>query len=162
MKLEIQVSLEFANMLDVFVDALMNSGGAEETTPAKRTLWDYVNDFWNLLDWVSIVLGAGIGGFWVYTMYQTQDLNKKVGGLPRAPAYNAPQSEETLYHQYWSSILDDTEQLFWDKMAHRIALFWYTMVLMLRFFKAFQGQPRLAEMNRTLLSAFNDIIHFII
>ena len=31
-------------------------------------------------------------------------------------------------------------------------LFWYTMVLMLRFFKAFQGQPRLAQMSSILNS----------
>lgn len=160
-KLEIQTSNEFAPVLESFIGALMFTG-AEDITPAKRTLNDYVRDFWNMLDWISIFLGIGIGGFWVYTMYSTQDLNSGVGALPVAPSYNADQAEETKYHDYWTAILDDTEQLFWDKMVHRIAMFWYTMVLMLRFFKSFEGQPRLAEMNRTLVGASQDIIHFII
>merc|ERR1719428_2199384 len=95
-------------------------------------------------------------------MQSTENLNIKVGGLPLAPPYNAAQDEETKYHDYWTAVLDDTEQLFWDKMAHRIAMFWFAMVLMLRFFKSFQGQPRLAEMNNTLKGAFQDIIHFLI
>jgi hypothetical protein len=161
MKLEVQVSNDFALMLESFVAALLYTG-AEDITPAKKTLNDYARDFWNLLDWASIFLGLGIGGFWVYTMYSTQDLNASVGALPVAPSYNAAQAEETAYHDYWTTILDDTEQLFWDKMAHRIAMFWFTMVLMLRFFKSFEGQPRLAEMNRTLVGASQDIVHFII
>lgn len=161
MKLELGISADFGPILESFISALQYTD-AQDITPARKTLSDYVQDFWNLLDWASILLGIGIGGFWVYTMQSTENLNIKVGALPGAPSYNAIQAEETDYHDYWTAILDDTEQLFWDKMAHRIAMFWFTMILMLRFFKSFEGQPRLAEMNRTLVGASQDIIHFII
>jgi len=39
-------------------------------------------------------------------------------------------------------------------------MFWYTVVLMLRFFKGFRGQPRVAVISKTLALASVDLFHY--
>lgn len=122
----------------------------------------YFEDFWNLVDWVTITMGWGIGLFWMFVVRMTTALADQISELPSAPPPDAPTEEIEAYHAAWGKAMDDIELLFERKMWHRLCLFWYTMVLMLRFFKAFQAQPRLAQMNHTLKAAFKDIVHFLV
>lgn len=44
----------------------------------------------------------------------------------------------------------------------QLLLFVYSLVLMLRFFKSFSGQPRMAIIGKTLVMAAEDLYHFIV
>lgn len=41
-------------------------------------------------------------------------------------------------------------------------MFWYTVILMARFFKGFRGQPRIAVISKTLALASIDLVHYYI
>jgi hypothetical protein len=123
----------------------------------NEELAEYATDFWNLLDWFSIFLGVGIGVFWFILNNSTQSVAAEIAGLPK---YSDVPIDE--YHKKWSSVLDSMDGIFLIQMIHRLGLFWYTLVLMMRFFKAFLGQPRLALMTSTLFHCLNDMTHLLI
>jgi len=123
-------------------------------------LKDYATDFWNLLDWFSIFLGIAIGVFWFVIGLETNKLAAQIGALP---AYTATSVEETVeYQKQWGAILDSMGDTFLIQMFQRLSLFWYTMVLMMRFFKTFLGQPRLALMTNTLIDSLRDVVHMLV
>merc|ERR1719337_132741 len=39
---------------------------------------------------------------------------------------------------------------------------WYTIVIMMRFFKAFLAQPKLAVVTHTIIQSLPDVVHFLI
>merc|ERR1711904_377149 len=70
------------------------------------------------------------------------------------------QQQSIPYHDSVSKILDTIHLLVTVKIYHRIAMFWYTVVLMARFFKGFRGQPRIALISKTWALASMDIVHY--
>ena len=58
-------------------------------------------------------------------------------------------------------------QLLVAKMAgflslYRLFIAQYTIMLLFRFFQAFNAQPRLAVVTKTVLSSFTDFVHFFV
>merc|ERR1719316_190491 len=49
-----------------------------------------------------------------------------------------------------------------QRMYQRLALFWYSLIILLRFLKGFRGQPRVAMIAETLKFASIDLAHFLI
>merc|ERR1719316_595564 len=47
-------------------------------------------------------------------------------------------------------------------MWHTLLVADYTMIIMMRFFKAFKGQARLAVVTNTIVHASTDLFHFVI
>lgn len=123
----------------------------------NEELAEYATDFWNLLDWFSIFLGVGIAVFWVIVGSTTQSVAAEIAALP---GYSEVPNDE--YHKKWGAVLDSMDGIFLVQMIHRLGLFWYTMVLMMRFFKAFLGQPRLALLTCTLFRSLHDMYHMLI
>jgi hypothetical protein len=138
--------------------------GSEERT-------EYLTDPWNFVDWSSIVLGFAIAlAFWFITS-GIEALKTNVGDLgdqkdtftsfnqdPSVPGY----SDAVAYNEKLTYILDSTNRLVTMKIYHRIAMFWYTVILMARFFKGFRGQPRIAVISKTLALASVDLVHYYI
>merc|ERR1712125_243089 len=71
-------------------------------------------------------------------------------------------SELREYHAGLAHVIDDLEWLTSVKMSHRLGMFWYVMVIMVRFFRGFSGQPRIATIGRTVGVAAADIFHLAI
>merc|ERR1719506_759466 len=96
-------------------------------------------------------------------------LASKVGGL-RVPAPlrgNATNFQmASWYSQYDSyytsnaSIMEDVENLMYMKTLHELLMFWYSMIFLMRWFKGFRGQARMAQITSTMSSAGADLIHF--
>lgn len=123
-----------------------------------KMLREYAKDLWNLLDWFTIICGTCIAGFWFDTVVKTESLNALVGALGPQPAHGADAS----YRLKWGEIIEDVDTAATGSRVQMFFLFWYTLILMLRFFKAFQGQPRLSQIGNTLLSASFDVFHFLV
>lgn len=123
----------------------------------NEELGEYFTDFWNLVDWFSMFLGVAMGVFWFMLNTATQSVATEIAGLP---GYGQVPIAE--YHKKWGSVLDSMDGIFLIQMIHRLGLFWYTLVLMMRFFKAFLGQPRLALMTLTLFRSLHDMTHLLI
>jgi len=58
-------------------------------------------------------------------------------------------------------VLDSIVDLVELRMYLRLIMFWYTMVLILHFFKVYRGQPHLAQLSSTIISAAEDLLHFV-
>jgi len=61
-----------------------------------------------------------------------------------------------------ADVIEDLEWLIDIKMMHRLGMFWYVMVIMMRAFRGFAGQPRIATIGRTIGQAGSDILHLAI
>merc|ERR1719482_2631110 len=71
--------------------------------------------------------------------------------------------EETREYEEESNVLmDGFVRLQVERMYQRLALFWYSLIILLRFLKGFRGQPRVAMIAETLKFASIDLAHFLI
>mmetsp|Transcript_51057 Transcript_51057/g.154577 ORF Transcript_51057/g.154577 Transcript_51057/m.154577 type:complete len:785 (-) Transcript_51057:252-2606(-) len=116
-------------------------------------------DFWNSVDWVSIILAYAILGCWIK---QCLDLNELHGELVAFPELQraCQQSAATSCSDLYSGLFRQVEDLGHYKRTFYNFSALYPFVILLRLFKAFAAQPRLAVVTRTLVLAFNDLAHF--
>lgn len=66
------------------------------------------------------------------------------------------------YQLWWGAIIDKIDMMAEQKGYQQLAIFIYAVILMLRFFKSFQGQPRLAQISKTMFTWLWDIVHWLI
>jgi len=139
---------------------------------------EYFGDPWNFLDWSSIIIGFCLAlFFWLLTdgidqfklsVGDLTDLNKPVNGTSIAQdqllMITSPTTykDSLVYNEAVTDILDRMNTLVLFKIYHRIGMFWYTVILMARFFKGFRGQPRIALISKTLALASVDLVHYYI
>jgi len=122
---------------------------------------DVLCNFWYLFDWATIVFGFCIIGSWIYIVMETGSIGMVVTTLPKAPPFDASGQIVTAYHEVWGGALDRILWLTVLKERLRMAQFAYSMMLIFQFIKAFRGQPKMAQLTRTLINAFEDLVHFI-
>lgn len=130
---------------------------------------EYTHDPWNLLDWTSIILGMCIAVFFWFLTSGIETFKVSVGGLSdltdpfssfsQDPA-QSDYSDALAWNERMNEIHDSFNILVMMKTYHRIAMFWYTVILMARFFKGFRGQPRIAVISKTLALASMDLVHY--
>jgi len=92
----------------------------------------------------------------------TADVADKMASLPATPVFGAPAADFQRYHKTWGALLDSMERLMDLSEYHRVALFWYAIVLTLQTFKVLRGQPKLAQLANSLRHALEDVLHFVI
>ena len=128
----------------------------EMATAAKEHGGDckeyWTEDGWNYVDWVQILLAIASSLFFFTIVADTTTLTQEYAAGELVPsALDEP--EPLLVHL--TSLLDKL-------LVYRgIALF-NMVILLLRFFKAFRGQPRLAVITRTFVIAGVDVAHFLL
>jgi len=122
----------------------------------RRFLGRCCGSFWMVLDWLSIVSGLALVGFFVFFLQELGNLEQQVGSL----GSDLPDPADTTgYQGALTNILRDLDVLILFKVYHRLGMFWYAMVILLRFFRGFMGQPRMAVIGQTLEAASNDLFH---
>ncbi len=112
--------------------------------------------FWIFVDWLSIFFAFVLMAFFVIYAGEVQDVKE------RALALTGMEASEDL-----GALTKASEDLFgrfrevssWAFLLRTMGTL-YPLVLMLRLFKAFDAQPRLALVTRTLEAAAVDIAHF--
>eukprot|EP00391_Amoebophrya_sp_Ameob2_P011104 CAMPEP_0178999092 /NCGR_PEP_ID=MMETSP0795-20121207/9863_1 /TAXON_ID=88552 /ORGANISM="Amoebophrya sp., Strain Ameob2" /LENGTH=1155 /DNA_ID=CAMNT_0020691817 /DNA_START=345 /DNA_END=3812 /DNA_ORIENTATION=+ len=140
-----------------------------EVLKARRNeyLKDYFMDSWNFLDWCTITLGIVMGALWFDMVTKQSALATQVAALPATPSQVDEQGNSVAltsieqYHEEWGGIIDKIQEAADQQWIQYNLLFWYTLILMMRFFKAFQGQPRLSMLSSTLLACFYDMVHYL-
>lgn len=118
--------------------------------------------FWNGVDWMNIAVGVVQAVNWIrcYLAIQNDSIQELIQGDVR---------KEHIYPDVMG--LDtDALDIIRDDLAHIIRLFFYlhivmavsVFIIMLKFFKAFQANPKLQLVTNTLTNAASDIFHFCI
>lgn len=121
----------------------------------------YFKDFWNLLDWIQCLLTIGIECYWVYIVFEGNDL---------LGSYAASHNPEMLKIDFNGTLATSERNEVGDQLGillqHGIIYRYLTvlnvLVLVIRFFKAFNVQPRLAVISKTLSKSAPDLAHFIV
>lgn len=114
----------------------------------------YFSDVWNCLDWATIVLGWAIVALF---LLDRMGITKLVRGIDGTDFRQEPDES------YWGrmyNIHKTADALAANTMWYRLLLSDYMMLIMLRCFKAFKGQPRLAMVTNTMQAAGSDLFHF--
>ncbi|KAF4740320.1 TRP-like ion channel Pkd2, partial [Perkinsus olseni] len=130
----------------------------------------YVGDFWALVDWLTIIGGIGVGVFYAYLAWSVGSLKEDIVDIsqlgedisPSDLDAVAPSTQVMTYYQRWGEIYDSMNTIIENQVYHRLLMFWYTIINMLRFFRAFRGLPRLAVIADTMKRAWMDVAYFLI
>jgi len=114
--------------------------------------------FFNAIDWLSILTGAGIIAFGYFTLEATEKLNVAAENLadssPPADAYQ----DWSQVDKYMDTLTSTTLQVFY--LQRYLAI--YPLVVSVRLFKGFHAQPRLALVTRSLKGAAVPLAHFML
>jgi len=133
--------------------------------------------FWNVVDWFAIIFGVAVMTMWALIVAMVSgDLQEKISSLNVAVLDDVVLTNRTyLTAQQFSevmpaeafdaNIMDLHTQMEEVAALHRwvrVIAFAYNFVLMLKFFKAFQANPRLNIVIKTIQTSAIDIVHFLI
>jgi hypothetical protein len=127
----------------------------------RRERHDVLCNFFYIFDWATILSGFFGIALWFNTVQETTSIGEAITSLPAVPAYDDDSVTIKNYHTAWGDILDRIDDLTSMREKLRLAGFGYSMVLIFQFMKAFRGQPKLAQLSRTLIDAFEDLTHFV-
>ncbi|CAJ1450924.1 unnamed protein product [Effrenium voratum] len=128
---------------------------------AWREYWNV----WNVVDWVSIVLAYAIMITWIWQCLEQENLSeflKAYWGLHSNCRNSAGIGSDPCLEAraYDARLFQKLEDLGYVIRANRWLSGFYPVCIMLRLFKAFAAQPRLAIVTKTLALAANDLTHF--
>jgi len=136
-------------------------------------------EFWNLVDWLNIAFGSVFFALWFMICEENAGpLQAAILALPTKKLDTWVISNTSyMKPDELNDYVEGGTAKYTDQIAHvhqvaagiaathgnlRTVTFFYTFTLMLKFFKAFQANPRLNIVVMTMTSAAVDIIHFFI
>lgn len=168
--MEFDVALLFFELIWLFMLLYIVFNEGKEIISVLRnaeTKWyvalqtDYLG-FWNVVDWTSILVAclvaAAYGNLWWMTWGMHDELGQLLdfagGSLAPADAGRADYPDQVV--QFYN-FFENTIQA---ERLYRLSLCIYPMMMMLRLFKSFAAQPRLAVVTETLQEASQDMLHF--
>mmetsp|Transcript_36238 Transcript_36238/g.85021 ORF Transcript_36238/g.85021 Transcript_36238/m.85021 type:complete len:914 (+) Transcript_36238:133-2874(+) len=132
----------------------------------------YWQDPYNWLDWASLIIGTMlILFFWGLSRFLddfTGDV-ANVGAMPDQAWYEVfgptqvqTVSENLEWHNKVNSLLARFELVTWYVIRHRLVAWWYSLLILLRFFRGFTGQPRIAILIQTTWTAADFLTHYLV
>eukprot|EP00746_Dinoflagellata_sp_MGD_P145113 gnl/MRDRNA2_/MRDRNA2_77764_c0_seq1.p1 gnl/MRDRNA2_/MRDRNA2_77764_c0~~gnl/MRDRNA2_/MRDRNA2_77764_c0_seq1.p1 ORF type:complete len:1096 (+),score=233.83 gnl/MRDRNA2_/MRDRNA2_77764_c0_seq1:65-3352(+) len=124
---------------------------------AKAIITEYIG-FWNVVDWVSVVVAFLIMVLFNLTLSRTTTLNdalEKLGNIDEG-------SQQAAYRAQMNEHIAALEDQVHGSHLLKLVLASYPMIIVLRLFKAFASQPRLAVVTKTLDCASIDLVHFLL
>lgn len=131
-------------------------------------LYAYFMDVFNIIEWGSCLGGIVVIFLWVFYRLKLGDLRQQAleltmseQALVNAPggasgSANAAFHSETVAFAVTSSEFDDFAEFY------RVYMGWYTIGIIMRFFRAFMAQPRLAVVTHTLIASCPSLVHYLI
>mmetsp|Transcript_146752 Transcript_146752/g.365968 ORF Transcript_146752/g.365968 Transcript_146752/m.365968 type:complete len:1169 (-) Transcript_146752:49-3555(-) len=168
------------DVMFVFILVKMLYSELKELLPAARGGLDSLKNyfaFWNIVDWSSIIGGAVIMGYWAMVCrgvsFQLQPMMQDIPSneldamvMANRTYLNPGQVESVISQQEFEQMVGELHAVSNDianlHLTLRDLVFWYAFILMMKFFKAFQANPRLDIVIRTLTMSAVEITHFMI
>jgi len=114
--------------------------------------------FWNLIDWLSVIFGMVIIGVFVGGIGMRTDLNGMMVKLGATDPTKDWDHYVSMTKQYLLLLEDNVDYIH----TLRLLVAAYPLLIILRLFKSFTAQPKLALVTRTLVRAGPDLFHFMI
>jgi len=121
---------------------------------------EYVG-FWNMTDWFSIIYAYVILGLWIGQVVFTRALADEYGDVQaKQDACGKSASDIERCNDELRHFFDNVVPLGAFIKRCRMVQAFYPLIIVLRLFKAFSAQPRLAVVTDTLVMASSDLLHF--
>lgn len=153
--------LFFGSILTIFIEEVYEvvTGIIAARNGGKCRPMQFIREYlgiWNAVDWVSIIIAFTLLGMWIATCLDRQNLEDLVVMLTN-----------TCYSQNINGCQDlqadllnaTTEAGLLSGRTSLVSSF-YPFCILLRLFKTFSLQPRLAVVTRTLWTSVEDLAHF--
>lgn len=121
----------------------------------------YLHDFWNVLDWIQCLLTIGIECYWVYIVFAGRDLLDSYADSHDSDMLKTG-FNGTLATTSRANVGVELGLLLQHGIIYRYLTVLNVLVLVIRFFKAFNVQPRLAVISKTLSKSAPDLAHFLV
>jgi len=129
-----------------------------------RSLKEYLHPF-NALNWGCCIGGIGIAIFYAAQSAIMNELDEKLSTIPEPPVGTSYQPGSRNWgdrHKHFDELYDFIARRAIFISRAEVITFWYTLLIVVKFFEAFSANPRLAIITDTLLTAMADLIHFMI
>eukprot|EP00928_Gymnodinium_smaydae_P084976 TRINITY_DN6826_c0_g2_i1.p1 TRINITY_DN6826_c0_g2~~TRINITY_DN6826_c0_g2_i1.p1 ORF type:complete len:1042 (-),score=231.14 TRINITY_DN6826_c0_g2_i1:33-3158(-) len=117
---------------------------------------DYIG-FWNAVDWMSVIGGLIIVTLCLVSIRGTNRVNAETQALDPDVL-----GEGDGYRAQVSTYMDALEAVVLYVHIFKLVLSAYPLIIVLRLFKAFSAQPRLALVTDTLAVTAVDLVHFLL
>lgn len=135
--------------------AISRKAGIWRCRCLKVLYTDYLGA-WNFVDWVSIAAATQIIVNFLTLQARQIVLNAEFRGIIEPdPAYSHTSEEIGVFFKSLEEVCN-------QERAFRTSLCFYPMIVMLRLFKSFAAQPRLAVVTETIAHGSQDLLHFFI
>jgi len=133
-----------------------------------------MRDFWNILDWLQCLLTIAIECYWFYIVAQgyslvqdyadshTTSTNLTVTTASTQAQINTALEAAKKAASMRSNVASDLNVLLQNGVIYRYLTIVNILILVIRFFKAFNVQPRLAVISKTLTKSVPDLAHFLV
>lgn len=129
----------------------------QERSPRRRCCdaycsgyWSGTAGLWNMIDWAQVVITLANTGYWLFIVTSTRSvLTRAVDPLT---------GNFSSFHAVGDDITSAIELVY----TYRILAFLNLYILLMRFFKSFLGQPKLALVTRTFKNVGADFAHWLI
>eukprot|EP00931_Biecheleriopsis_adriatica_P119027 TRINITY_DN94318_c0_g1_i1.p1 TRINITY_DN94318_c0_g1~~TRINITY_DN94318_c0_g1_i1.p1 ORF type:complete len:787 (-),score=127.85 TRINITY_DN94318_c0_g1_i1:188-2305(-) len=143
------------------IDVLM--GLKRSKCKFRAFLSDYLS-FWNFVDWVSVLAGFVIMGMWIRQCIQSAKIQKSLEQFAERGVCtgDSPTFEYDECVKASANLHADADVLSQQLRYSNIFMGIYPLCIMLRLFKAFSHQPRLAVVTNSLSASAGDLSHFCI
>lgn len=122
-----------------------------------RTLKDEYFEFWNIVDWISIFLALFVVQMFAQVLFTTHAV---VHEFEEIVGKNLQSLSRAEFTDTMQNFMASMESLCVTERWYRVSFCFYPMAVMLRLFKSFAAQGRLAIVTRTLTRSLVDMVHF--
>jgi len=126
---------------------------------------------WVFVDWISAAAGAVLVAFFIVFALGLGTLSEQVGAIDRHAAAGLAPSNASVaasavevaaardYEARVAEVSDHVQWMLHIKNWHWISMYWYNTLILVRFFRGFMGQPRVAALGRALGASASDLLH---
>jgi hypothetical protein len=122
---------------------------------------DYVG-VWNVVDWVSFIVGSAVIVLFFMMNAETSKTNLLLAEMMRSSNSLPGGISREAYQAKNVEFFVAVQNMCGAERSFRSSLCVYPSIVMLRLFKSFAAQPRLALVTATLKSSATDMMHFFI
>jgi len=130
---------------------------------AEGYLREHLLHPWTMSEYLIILFGFVIVALLGAIVLPTDYLAYRITQLPQSviPTWTHEDNILPGYLREVDSIIDEFGVMVQYKLDLKILAFVYTIILLFRFFKVAEGQPRLAIIEQTFVFAYKDVTHFL-
>mmetsp|Transcript_92812 Transcript_92812/g.199050 ORF Transcript_92812/g.199050 Transcript_92812/m.199050 type:complete len:871 (-) Transcript_92812:18-2630(-) len=123
------------------------------------SIWREYVAFWNCVDWISIICAYVLVFLWLSLYLETRNVNTEFEQVMDLNTSALTRNDHiSVVEKFFNSV----EAMCAQERSYRMSFMTYPYVVMLRLFKSFHAQPRLAVVTNTLITASQDMLHFFI